>query len=44
MANIYSSFLPESASFEERAEWYARQRRPAYFVGLDLGNRRISAL
>jgi hypothetical protein len=37
MANIYSSFLPEHASFEERAEWYARQRRPAYYVGLYLG-------
>ena len=37
MSNIYQNFLHDEASFDERAEWYARQRRPSYFVGLDLG-------
>lgn len=37
MSNTYKNYLPESASYEERAEFYARQKRPAYFVGLDLG-------
>ena len=37
MGNIYSNILPESASYDERLEWFLRQRRPAYFVGLDLG-------
>jgi hypothetical protein len=38
MGNIYSHGLRPDASFDERAEWHnVRRHRPAYFVGLDLG-------
>jgi hypothetical protein len=37
MAKIFHSGPPPNASFEERQIWYNRQSRPAYFVGLDLG-------
>ncbi len=38
MSNVYNNLGPgEQASYDERAEWRMRQKRPAYFVGLDLG-------
>jgi hypothetical protein len=38
MSNIYTYGLRPDASFDEKAEWLnVRRHRPAYFVGLDLG-------
>jgi hypothetical protein len=38
MSNVYSYGLRPDASFDEKAEWLnVRRHRPAYFVGLDLG-------
>jgi hypothetical protein len=38
MSNIYNCGPGPNASFDEKAEWFnVRQHRPAYFVGLDLG-------
>jgi hypothetical protein len=38
MSDIYSYGLRPDASFDEKAEWLnVRRHRPAYFVGLDLG-------
>jgi hypothetical protein len=38
MSNVYSYGLPPDATFDQRAEWLnVRRHRPAYFVGLDLG-------
>ncbi len=38
MSNIYSYGPRHASSFDEKAEWLnVRRHRPAYFVGLDLG-------
>jgi hypothetical protein len=38
MSNFYSYGLRPDSSFDEKAEWLnVRRHRPAYFVGLDLG-------
>jgi hypothetical protein len=45
MAHNFNLRPPPNASFEERANWYARLGRPSLFVGLDLGKSRdFSAL
>ncbi len=45
MNNIFQSQPPPDATFEERHNWFIRQKQPALFVGLDLGKTRdFSAL